>query len=145
MKKILQHKFGALARVSACIMVLTMSGQGCGSHSPIRSDAPVVGTVTYRGKSLSHGQIAMIHQSGQIAASEIQPDGSYQLKAIVGENRIMIECTDRPNLSQISPRSGRLLQPAKSLIPARYNDYASSGLTMNVIAGANTHDWHLSD
>ena len=52
---------------------------GCGGR-PGRNVklAPVSGKVTYRDKPLDHGQIVFVHDSGEMAASEIAPDGTYQ-------------------------------------------------------------------
>ena len=107
--------------------------------------APVTGTVAYENKPLSHGQIVLVHDSGEMGASEIRSDGTYDLKAAVGKNRVMIECTDEPNLSEVDPKAGRALRMPKSFIPLKYRDYQSSGLTIDVVDGSNHKDWDLSD
>jgi hypothetical protein len=107
--------------------------------------APVSGKVTYRGKALDHGQIVFVHDSGELGASEIAADGTYELKAAVGANRVMVECTDAPNLSSIDPKVGRPLRIPKSFIPEKYQDYQGSGLKMDVIDGPNEKDWTLVD
>lgn len=107
--------------------------------------APVSGRITYGGHPLSHGQIVMIHSSGRVGAGEIGADGRYQLQAAVGENKVMIQCADQPNLSQLSPTKGRALQLPRSLIPKRYTSYTSSGLRLTVVDGKNIHDWRLVD
>jgi hypothetical protein len=105
----------------------------------------VIGKVTYRNAALDHGQIVMVHDSGQMGASEIAPDGSYRLEAAVGENAVLIRCTDEPNLSTLGSKGDRSFKLAKSLIPTKYGDYHSSGLKAVVIDGSNKIDWDLSD
>lgn len=117
---------------------------GCSSVDN-ETRAPVVGKVMYEGKPLSQGQIVMVHDSGKMGASEIQPDGSYRLEAVVGENRIMIDSRDQANLSQISPKQGRGVRLAPSLIPSRYSDYETSGLRLTVVEGSNSHDFDLTN
>jgi len=119
---------------------------GCGGR-PGRNVklAPVAGKVTYRDKPLDHGQIVFVHDSGEMAASEIAPDGTYKLTAAVGINKVMVECTDAPNLSSIDPNVGRPLRIPKSFIPEKYQDYQGSGLKVDVIDGTNNKDWALKD
>ena len=117
---------------------------GCGKGQQ-RIMAPVAGRITYAGKALPHGQITMIHNSGQMGSGEIQPNGTYQLEAQVGENRVMIRCMDDPTFTQTNPAQGVPLKSYKSLIPAKYADYVTSGLTINVTEGQNSRDWKLVD
>ena len=130
--------------VIAAAVVWCVQAAGCQRRAE-RPMAPVSGNVTYRGKPLPHGQIVMIHDSGQAGASAIRPDGSYEVKAQVGANRVMIICMDDPSFTQTNPEIGLPLKEFKSLIPTRYTDYVSSHLTINVVDGGNNLDWNLAD
>ena len=108
---------------------------GCHS-SDARPTAPVSGRVTYRGQPLDHGRVAFIHESGHGAADNIRPDGQYSLEAIVGANKIAIECLD-PDSKATVPGRPDLTLPV-SLIPERYSNHMTSGLTFEVQDGDNS-------
>jgi hypothetical protein len=137
----------ATARELLCVSFLSCLTilPGCESSKTQVPFAPLSGKVTYQGKALPQGQILLVHSSGSMGASEIRPDGHYEMQAPVGENRVMVDARDQKNLSQISPKQGRPLQQAKSVIPARYNDYVSSGLKLKIVEGSNQHDFNLKD
>ena len=131
--------------IMALLVLYSVSLNGCSSAADETRFAPVTGKVTYKGKPLSQGQIVMVHDSGKMSASEIQPDGSYRLEAPLGENKVMVDSRDPQLRSQISPKQGRGGRLEPSLIPARYGDYESSKLQLTVIEGMNTQDWVLVD
>jgi hypothetical protein len=107
---------------------------GCTKGKVPMRMAPVRGIITYRGKPLSHGQIVVMHSSGPLGAGEIAADGSYKIDAPMGDNSVMIQC----------PVEDGSKDP-KSLIPVRYTNYATSGLTLSVKDGDNQKDWKLVD
>ncbi|MEX0641101.1 MAG: hypothetical protein WD468_00290 [Pirellulales bacterium] len=87
----------------------------------------------------------MVHDSGQMGASEIGADGSYRLEAAVGPNAVLIRCRDEPNLSTMGADADRGFKRAKSLIPTKYENRNSSGLKIDVVDGPNEKDWALAD
>jgi hypothetical protein len=136
----------AYLAVSFCFGVVFLTClTGCGGGADGRQMAPVSGKVTYRGKELDHGQVVLVHDSGQIGSSEIRADGSYQLEAQVGLNRVMITCTDYPEYAKAHPENPDRLRIEKSLIPAKYTNYNTSGLSIDVAAGQNQRTLVLSD
>lgn len=107
---------------------------GCGSAKPEPQVAPVSGQVTYRGKPLKLGQVVLVHDSGKVSAGEIASDGRFKFDAIVGPNKVVIIC---------APDDGT--KDPKSLIPVKYTNDSTSGLTLDVVDGENQKDWELTD
>ena len=105
--------------------------------------ASVTGQVTYKGKPLDHGRVVFIHEQGHGGAGEIGADGRYTLQAILGPNRVMIECKD-PHATTTDPGRPNMPIPA-NFIPDRYTNHVDSGLTAEVREGENTEDFDLVD
>lgn len=107
---------------------------GCGDGRVKLPTASVTGTVTYQGKPLGTGRIIFYHPSGQAAGVDLTTDGSFGLAAFQGNNQIAIECfaPEQPSANV----KGRSLA-RKSLIPERYTDYRTSGLTLEVKPSEN--------
>lgn len=88
--------------VLSIFTVLAVSG--CGGDSSLPKTAKVRGTVSYKGKPLSGGQISFIPeagseaaQSGQPASSQIGTDGSFTLTtfntgdgALIGAHKVIV-------------------------------------------------------
>lgn len=118
--------------------------------------APVKGKVTYKGKPLEFGTVIFLPEKGPAATGQIQSDGSFVLEtgtqtggarkgAVVGKHKVEIRCleTQRPGFK---PPEGQEMPAGKSLIPAKYNQADSSGLTAEVTAkGPNEFTFDLKD
>jgi hypothetical protein len=127
------------------MLVLLALVIGCGGDSVKLPKAPVSGVVTYRGKPLSTGRIGFIHQSGQAASTDLATDGSYTLIAYQGKNEVVIQSL-APEKPAPDSSVGRIGLPRKeSLIPARYSECATSGLTCEVKPSDNQADFALKD
>ena len=107
---------------------------GCGDGRVKLPTAPVAGTVTYQGKPLGTGRIVFFHPSGQATAADLAADGTFKLAAFQGKDHVAVECFE-PEQPSPTPK-GRLLI-RKSLIPERYTDFSTSGLTFEVKPGEN--------
>ena len=122
----------------------------CGCGGPTISK--VAGTVTYKGKPLEFGKVffAPMDQTIPPAQSVIQSDGTYSLEvqgdrkapiagAYAGEYRVWISCYPyhKPGWA------GNPLAQSKSLIPEKYENVNTSGLTASVGKGPNTFDFAL--
>jgi hypothetical protein len=116
---------------------------GCGKSRREIHFATVSGSLLYQGKLLTHGKVVMIHGSGKAGSGGIQSNGQYQLQAPLGENMVMVECRDEPNFSQVETGVGRDLRLPPSLIPERYSNHMTSGLTVTVVDALNVKDWLL--
>ena len=134
---------GALV-VPLCLGAAVVGVAGCNRKTAVIV-APVLGTITYHQQPIDHGQIVMVHVSGRMAVGQVAADGTYLVRAPIGDNRVMIQCLDKPDLSQIRPKENRSESTPRSLIPNRYTNYATSQLRLNVIDSENIQDWHLAD
>ena len=96
--------------------------------------AEVRGMVYYEGQPLPQGRIGFYPDEGRPAYGEIV-EGKFQLTtieagdgALVGEHRVSIH-SDAPTEDPFAD--------AESLIPLRYRDPDTSGLTAEVVPGPN--------
>ena len=118
---------------------------GCGGRPTIKT-APIAGKVTYNGKSLTHGQVILMHPSGEVGSGKIGLDGTYRLEAPVGECKVKILCFDQPDLSKLKPPSDDAKGGVpRTIIPHRYSNFETSGFKVTLVDGDNTHDWNLLD
>jgi hypothetical protein len=132
-------------RVVLPLMLISIVMLGCGDGRVKLPTAPVAGTVTYQGKPLTAGWIAFVHPSGQGAGADIAADGTFKLAAFQGKNQVAISCY-APEPSNPDPHARPMVQQAKSLIPRRYTNYSTSGLTLEVKPGQdNRADFTLTD
>jgi hypothetical protein len=128
-----------------CVLpLLAVALLGCRGRGLGLPTAPVSGSVTYHGKPLGFGRVAFVHSSGQAAGAEIAADGTFTLTGYQGSNRVAIECLDTDRPGSKKPRS-RDMAENKSLIPDRYMNYGTSGLTFEVEPGENKASFALTD
>lgn len=114
-----------------CWLLMLLVAIGCGDGRVRLPTAGVSGTVTYQGKPLSGGRVLFYHPSGQAAAADIAADGSFKFLAFQGKNQVAVYCYQcEGSIVGVPPR-----KPVKSLIPSRYTEVASSGLTFDVKPG----------
>jgi len=126
---------------SSVAVVLLGVISGCGSSEV----ADVEGTVSYRDKPLEHGRVVFHPEIGRPAFGEIGTDGGFPLTtsdpedgALIGNHRVTIHCDKASDPADAF--SDRV-----SLIPARYQDPKSSGLTAEVKPGKNAFYFELTD
>jgi hypothetical protein len=127
-----------------CLCLLLATLTACGGRPASRPTATVKGTVTYQGKAIDKGRIIFVHSSGQAVAADIGSDGSFSLAALVGRNQVAVQCLgpDYPNPSRNSLPA---MLPGKNLLPSRYAEPATSGLTLEVKPGENKPEFTLKD
>ena len=94
------------------------------------------GREVFEGKPLTSGAIMVQPEAGPAAQARIQPDGSFRLGtfvpddgAIPGRATVRIVC--RQDLTQ--PGEERAF--GRSLIPEKYGQFESSGLSVEIKAG----------
>lgn len=119
----------------ACSLALLACGglAGC-RRGP--SLVPAAGRVVFEGKPLTSGAIMVQPEAGPAAQARIQPDGSFRLGtfvpddgAIPGKATVRIVCRQDLTLSGEERAFGR------SLIPEKYGQFESSGLSVDIRAG----------
>ncbi|MBA2114140.1 DUF4198 domain-containing protein [Bremerella alba] len=118
---------------------------GCSSESPFDM-APVTGTVLYQGKPLPYGNINFRPLSGSPAFSRIDSNGTFTLStygdrdgAIVGKHEVLIKATDIDAGKPPRNNSGIEMPVLQSVIPKKYTSFATSELTVEVVAGNDNH------
>lgn len=106
---------------------------GCGkSQMPVTK---VKGTVEVDGKTLTSGNVLFRPEKGPIASGTIQPDGTFVLTtypdrdgAVRGTHKVAVTSYEEPE----GDASQGELALGRSLLPARYADPDSSGITVIV-------------
>ena len=134
---------GALLAVVVCASVT-----GCGSGR-----GEVSGVVRCNGKPLPFGTIQSLGADGVPHAATIQPDGTFSVQVPAGEAKVIISCLDESRMKRVAARSAassgraaplRWTRGGLSLIPRRYADWNTSGLTVLVESGKTVRDFALT-
>lgn len=119
--------------VVACLIGLS----GCGRRPAL---APVSGRVTLDGKPLEFGSVMIQPAAGPAARGTIQADGSFTVGtftpgdgAIVGPATVRVACYEQQRPGGPPPQGELAL--GKSLIPEKYTQFETSGITATVAAG----------
>ena len=131
---------------SWCVVAVTIVAvSGC-SGVKIPPLGQVGGIVTLDGQPLTKGQVQFLPDSskgtkGRMAVGIIGTDGRFSLTAfkpgdgaLVGFHKVVIICEEDMPTFDPNPKVG--LQPPKSLIPIRYTNEKTSGLTAEVKSAA---------
>jgi hypothetical protein len=134
---------GGLCCLVLGFLVLCGCFAGCGPSQPKIEYADVAGKVTYKGEALKMGTVSFQPASGARAVGDIQPDGTYKLKGVVGPNTVMIE-SHEPSAKPGGPEAEKMMKSdAKTYIPMSYASNAS-GLKFEVKkVKVNTADFDL--
>lgn len=141
-----------MSRPCLLLSVLGLLTLGCGSPT-----ATVTGTVTFQGKPLPSGTVLFHGADGRVAHAVITDGGRYALAdAPIGPVRISVKThaalpTGMPTRGgppPAAPKDSAAAPPEKRdgkyvRVPSRYHDPNTSGLTVTVRTGAQTHDIEL--
>ena len=134
-----------LRRVLGCSAILSLILAGCGERVKM---GRVSGKVTYKGQPVPNGAITFLPSpSGPPATGAIE-NGTYTLQtpefgrgAVLGKHEVMITALqDAPTWG---PEERTPLPPP--IIPVKFGDTSTSGLTAEVQEGENTIDFDLTD
>jgi hypothetical protein len=117
------------------------AASGCGKPSNL---APLSGTVSYKGKPLEFGSVMLMPAQGGLASrADIEANGSFTLQTVdgqegatIGLNRIRVACVPAQKPGANSSPGGEV-SLGKSLIPQHYNNFSSSGLSVEVLPENN--------
>ena len=123
---------------------------GCGGSNQAET-RKISGTVTLDGRPLTQGYVLFVPDKGLAAKGPIQSDGGYTLGtygsadgAVLGTHRVAVVCREEAPPVQDKDLGIEIPRPGRSLIPDRYSDTATSGLTFEVTPdGPNTFDIQL--
>jgi hypothetical protein len=131
-------------------LALALAGGGCAKRGGYDT-ADVTGKVLFKGKPLPGGQVTFVAvQGGTATTGTIDENGSYSVKAPVGDVRIAV---DNRMLRKTASKGPMLKRPdaeGPSTLKGEYVHYNekyygpdTSGLTFKVEKGTNTHDINL--
>lgn len=120
--------------------VLLVPLLGCGGKEKPREFGKIKGTVTLKGKPLDHGNVIFQHIEGATTEARINPDGTYETNAVVGETLVAINCRE-PDIQEGGVRQE--LVPGKSIVPTKFGTPQTSGLKYKIIPGEDTWDIKL--
>jgi hypothetical protein len=139
----------------ACL--LTLPGCRGSDRSPL---GKVTGTVNYKGQPIASGTIIFEvpgarPANGKIVGGKIQEVTTHDPNdgVPVGQAKIAVFATEAPASPAAAPSDPgqpiavdeNYMGGSKSLIPAKYNDPATSGLTWEIKKGDNTVTLDLTD
>jgi hypothetical protein len=140
----------------ACALLLAAGCTG-GADNPDRpAVAPASGVVSYKGTPLEGATVVFIPEGGSYGAAGItDDDGRFVVAAfppdpgaVPGNYTVIVTKTEE----EVEPEGTyedvmyKEYPPAKSLVPARYTDPKTSGLTANVpVDGTSDLQFELSD
>lgn len=140
-----------LSSLSLCFVLIA----GCGDPAPPKREfADVKGKVIYKGEALKKGTVTFQPDSGAAVVADIQADGTYSLKGVVGENTVMVvnrEPDPGPGSADPEKRKAAMEAAAAAaaansnsdmIVPPEYATPASP-LKFQVKAGANTADFDI--
>jgi hypothetical protein len=127
--------------IGTVLLSVCMAATGCGSPF-----GTVKGKITYKGQPLNRAAISFLCEDGRVAAAESSADGSYLLpQAPVGNCRLSIVCTAETgeqvtqameDIKRKGQKNPMVAMPVfKSLIPDRFGNPDTSGLTYKVVSG----------
>jgi hypothetical protein len=124
-----------LSLLTSCVIVLAA---GCGSPT-----ATVSGTISFDGNPLNSGFILFQASDGAVKTADIQPDGIYNVPELPpGPARIAINVPSPPPRGpdgvSADPPEAFDFEPV--LIPPKYGDIETSGLTFEISHGGQVHD-----
>lgn len=138
-------------RTAVLVLLATIAG-ACGSNR--LPTAPVSGKVQFQQQPLRFGIVLFVPNVGPMARGTIDKDGSFRLStyhpgdgAVVGKHRIQIICNEslNPDGPPRSEEDKRERGVGASLVPAKYANYATSGLEFEVTPGSNPCLLELTD
>lgn len=147
-------------RVSMVVVaVLAAAMSGCGQKSDGPQLARVKGTVTYQGQPLQKATVVFLpDQQGVRLASGITDDnGHFELMTdvpgdgvVLGKHRVTISARAAENSLTQEQQSALLLAGesvplGKPLIPEKYFQFETSGLSAEIKAGANTANFDIKE
>ena len=144
------------------LVLLVVSVSACSGAGK----SEVSGKVTFKGAPVTSGEVQIMASDGTIASGEIRSDGTYTVQGVLaGSHRVAITNVDEKAANEyflaLAGRSSKggdpigpdgkprpkgsppLERSAFSKIPAKYGEYDTSGLTVEVKGSKVTKDFAI--
>jgi hypothetical protein len=146
-------RFTAARPVALLVLAATVAVAGCGGSR--LGTVPLSGRITYKGEPLIGGTVTFHPVDAaqcRPATASIQPDGSFVAATLEndrgimpGEYRVSVVLLKTP-LFDVSPAQAAAAAKTNMVLPPRYADPATSGLSVTVEpGGTETYDIDLSE
>lgn len=141
----------------ACLLMfaLVAAAVGCGGYAGINRGGKLTGKVTIGGKPVSAGEVVVYGADGKhSAAGRIRTDGTYVVvEPPLGECKIAVITSTFKDIPPPSAKKGPMdytdpetgQWPIYVRTPERYEKAETSGLTVKVAGGDQTHDIPLTN
>jgi len=138
----------AARRVAALFVALApVLLAGCGA-----STGNVSGTVTLNGNPVNHAVVSFVSPDGAIQSAITDASGKYTLEGVkAGPNQVTVRTDEGGEETRTVKKLGGPKQAVaaaaaagRTLVPAKYAETTTSGLTLTVKSGQNTYDIPLT-
>ena len=127
-----QKKLAATEKVNGSVKLQGEPVEGATvSFQPVGNGTPAVGTTDAQGQ---YSLTTFLTSDGAVA-------GSYTVAISKMEKSAVADSGSGDNY--VPPDQNKVPADPKNLLPAKYANATSSGLTATVVAGSNTHDFVL--
>jgi len=136
-------RFASSMAATWAVLVLVML-TGCHGKSP----GNVSGTVKFDGKPLTAGTITFFDEKNRATSSQINADGTYEVHGVwAGQAKIAVAVPLAIAFDSASVPGAKPMQFGPKnvpVLPAKYLDAETSGLTCDVRGGDQVHDIELT-
>lgn len=140
-----------------CLAALSMLAVLPACSKAIKTEG-VTGVITYNGEPLADATVKFIpvDSTGSQSYGKTNEKGEYKLQTLLGaadagttpgEYKVTVDCITTVKTGNVIEENGEEKEEtvAESLIPAKYNNAETSGLTATVAPGDNTINFDLTD
>jgi len=140
-----------------CLVALAMLAVLPACSKAIKTEG-VTGVITYNGEPLADATVKFIptDATGSQSYGKTNEKGEYKLQTLLGaadagttpgEYKVTVDCIETVETGNMIEENGEEKEEtvAESLIPTKYNNAETSGLTATVAPGDNTINFDLSD
>lgn len=128
------------ATIRAFGLFAVLAAAGCGSDGPPMAEAG--GVVNYNGSPLEGATVVFQPASGPLAVGTTDGEGRFTLmtngqpEAVVGSGKVAVTAVEQLIVVEgREPTAHELANMSRSLIPEKYSNVATSGLTAEVKSG----------
>ncbi len=140
-----------------CLVALSMLAVLPACSKAIKTEG-VTGVITYNGEPLADATVKFIptDSTGSQSYGKTNEKGEYKLQTLLGaadagttpgEYKVTVDCIETYETgNMIEENGGEVAETkARSVIPEKYNNAETSGLTATVNPGDNAIDFDLTD